>query len=160
MPRCWVVLVLSLGLACGLVIPGNKLTPPPKQQQHQLTGEEASTTTTSVGEKEFEYITLEHSREYNKNSRLGTTIENAPSLVLNADYSPLSFMPVRASDCQLVLRCSFFSPLLPLPPLPPYPHPYTPPLHSTPQSCRSGVGRTVFEPSFRAVPWSSALTPP
>lgn len=57
---------------------------------------------------EFEYITLEYrNKEFKQHSRLGSTVENSPALVLNADYSPLSFMPLSLWGWQDTLRAVF-----------------------------------------------------
>ena len=77
------------GVAAGGAV--GKIIPPPETQDGEV----------------FNYITLEHSREYQKNSRLGASVESAPALVLNADFQPLSFMPLSLWSWQDSLRAVF-----------------------------------------------------
>jgi len=77
---------------------------PVHPDERELRGKRLGSTTGS----EFEYITLEHSASYPKSGlRLGTNVDNAPALVLNADFTPLSFMPLSLWSWQDSLRAVF-----------------------------------------------------
>jgi hypothetical protein len=55
---------------------------------------------------DFEFITMEYRNDRFKN-KLGTSIEQSPALVLNADYSPLSYMPLSLWSWRDTLRAIF-----------------------------------------------------